>query len=237
MKTVVLLSVGLLGLVHSPALAAAPAGTVLELHSCELYAGGCVVSSEATQGGRYLLRVWNFTGGESAGTSLAGLQVALLQVSDDNLAAPDSLSSRGVLYLLENATAEQRLALRKYVDSTGKLAQKARPETRVVPMKLTRTADGYQFSAGDYISVKTAPLSSCPTGGCGEALWYTPRTEGAFFTVAVNQSSRVAEPRLQLKWEDSGKKSVFLTKFGADTPTKNLFVSSAEFCAPDVPVF
>jgi len=29
-----------------------PRGSMLELHSCELYAGGCVVSSEATQRGQ-----------------------------------------------------------------------------------------------------------------------------------------------------------------------------------------
>ena len=40
-----------------------PRGSLMEVHSCELYAGGCVVSSEATLGGRYMLRAWNFTGG------------------------------------------------------------------------------------------------------------------------------------------------------------------------------
>src|SRR5215217_3901056 len=55
-----------------------PRGTVLELHSCELYAGGCVVSSESTLGGRYMVRAWDFTGGEYAGTELKGLKVGLL---------------------------------------------------------------------------------------------------------------------------------------------------------------
>src|SRR5215471_5968028 len=43
--------------------ASQPRGSMLELHSCELYAGGCVVSSEATQGGRYMLRAWHFSDG------------------------------------------------------------------------------------------------------------------------------------------------------------------------------
>ena len=45
-----------------------PRGSLMEVHSCELYAGGCVVSSEATLGGRYMLRAWNLSGGSFAGT-------------------------------------------------------------------------------------------------------------------------------------------------------------------------
>jgi hypothetical protein len=44
-----------------------PRGTLLELHSCEVYAGGCTVSSQATLEGKYLLRVWNFKAGNMTG--------------------------------------------------------------------------------------------------------------------------------------------------------------------------
>ncbi|HTL17087.1 MAG TPA: hypothetical protein VL793_07615, partial [Patescibacteria group bacterium] len=65
-----------------------PSGSVLELHSCELYAGGCIVSSEATLGGRYMVRAWNFNGGSFQGAELAGMSLAVLQSSGDNLAEP-----------------------------------------------------------------------------------------------------------------------------------------------------
>ena len=51
-----------------------PRGSLLELHSCELFAGGCIVSSEATLDGRYMLRAWNFSGGSFAGIELGGLK-------------------------------------------------------------------------------------------------------------------------------------------------------------------
>src|SRR3954452_1991655 len=76
-----------------------PRGSLMEVHSCELYAGGCVVSSEATLGGRYMLRAWSFTGGNFGGTELAGLQVALLESSPDNLASSKAASDHGVVYL------------------------------------------------------------------------------------------------------------------------------------------
>ncbi|HEY5910355.1 MAG TPA: DUF1326 domain-containing protein [Verrucomicrobiae bacterium] len=231
MKKVALLLVGATALLHSSAQAGGqPRGSVLELHSCELYAGGCIVSSEATQGGRYMLRVWTFRDGEVAGTPLAGLHLALLQASPDNLAAADSSPGRGVLYLPKTATAAQQAALVEWAKSAGMGDGNAHLQARVVPLELTRAEDGYRFSAGDYISVKTASLESCPTGSCGEALWYTPRTRGTIFTVAVNQSSRVSEPLLRLKWEDGGKKSVFLARFGEDVSAKNLYVSAVELC-------
>src|SRR5256885_4969417 len=88
-----------------------PRGSVLELHSCELYAGGCVVSSEATLGGRYMLRAWNFNGGTFAGTDFAGLNVAVLQSSTENLAEQRTTPNQAIVYLPENATAAQRDAL------------------------------------------------------------------------------------------------------------------------------
>src|SRR5437899_4594807 len=90
---------------HSVSAVDQPRGSLLELHSCELYAGGCIVSSEATLGGRYMLRVWNFTSGSASGTDLSGLRLAVLQASSQNIAAPDTDSDRAVVYLPNTATA------------------------------------------------------------------------------------------------------------------------------------
>src|SRR5436190_14206368 len=81
-----------------------PRGSVLELHSCELYAGGCVVSSEATLGGRYMLQAWHFTGGSFQGTPLANLDVAVLHAASQNLAEPKSSATDLIVYVPEKAT-------------------------------------------------------------------------------------------------------------------------------------
>ena len=238
MKTVSLLLAGLACLLsHNVSAADQPRGNLLELHSCELYAGGCIVSSEATLGGRYMLRVWDFTSGTGCGSQFAGLQVALLQTASENIAAPDTDSSRAVVYLPNTATATQREALVTWLKSSQPELNVVQLRTRVVPMQFTKTDSGYSFSAGDFLSVRTAPREACETGACGEALWYTPRTSTSVFTVAVDRSSKVNEPLLQLKWEDAGKRSVFLAKFGEPAPAKNIFVSSAELCGPSSKAF
>ena len=239
MKLLSLLSVGLSCLFGRFAVAEGqPRGTVLELHSCELYAGGCIVSSEATLGGRYMLRAWNFSGGSFNGMDLSGLSVAALQSSADNLAEPKANPGETIVYLPATADAAQRAAVISWLKtSQPDLAKAVRLQTREVPIQFAVTDTGYRFTAGDYLSVSTAPLESCQTGACGEALWYTPRAHTSVFTVAADRSSKVREPLLQLKWDDAGRRTVFLGKFGQETPTQDLFVSSPELCGQGKTVF
>ena len=206
----------------------APRGNLLELHSCELYAGGCTVSSEATQGGRYMVRVWDFSSGEFNGASLKGLKVALLQTSRDNLAASDSKATESIAYLPDTATAAQREALVAWLKSSQPGCHSENLRTRVVPLDLRKTDAGYAFSAGKFVSVETRSLEKCDSGSCGEALWYEPRTATSVFTVAVNSTSQVTEPWLELTWKDSAKRSVFLGRF--DDSTSEVFVTMNELC-------
>jgi hypothetical protein len=191
-----------------------PAGRVIEVHSCELFAGGCVVSSQATLQGRNLLRVWEFTGGGHRGVPFKGLAMAVLEQASDNLAQPDALPAEAVVYLPDSASSAQQEALLRWLKEVRPELDRVKPHTRTVAIKGERTTAGEQVSIGDNISVVVRPLERCDTGACGERLWYTPRVPTAFFTVAVNRSSRVHEPLLNLKWEDAAKRSVFCGTFG-----------------------
>src|SRR5258708_35600544 len=88
--------------------ASQPRGTLLELHSCELYAGGCVVSSEEPMDGRHMLQAWNFTSGNFGGVDFTGLKLAGLQASFANLAAEKTSAGRVVGYLSHQGNATER---------------------------------------------------------------------------------------------------------------------------------
>jgi hypothetical protein len=237
MKRLTLLLTGVIGLTLNSFAAESPRGTLLELHSCEVYAGPCMVNSEAVQEGRYMVRVWDFTGGSHQGTDLAGLRVAVLQCSPDNLAAADSQSGDAVVYLPDTTTPAARDALLAWVKTSQKDFQPTRIQTRVAPLHLTKSVQGYEFSAGDFVSMKTTALDSCPMGGCGEMLWYQPRSATSVFTVAVTQSTQVNEPLLKLKWNSGNNRSLFLARFGGEETAKNMYVSLAELCGPTKAVF
>src|SRR5687768_14127735 len=99
MKRLTCVLSGLVAFTLNASAADAPRGSLLELHSVEVYAGPCVVNSEVIQTGHYMVRAWDFTGGSFNGTDLTGLQVAVLQESSDNLAAEKSTSGNAVVYL------------------------------------------------------------------------------------------------------------------------------------------
>jgi hypothetical protein len=238
MKKLTMFFAGFIGLLVNAALAGdAPRGSLLELHSCEVYAGPCVVSAESPQEGRYMARAWDLTGGSFNGIDLTGLQVAVLQSSPDNLAESDAKSGDAVVYLPQNASATQRDALLAWIKSSQPDFHPAKLQTRVVPLQFTKSDNGYSFSAGDFLAVKTAPLDKCAMGGCGETLAYQPRAQTTLFTVMLNSGSKVSEPLLKLRWDVSGSRDIFLARFGATVPAKNLYVSLAELCGPSQSLF
>jgi len=137
MKRILLRVIGLAFLTARTLTAAdEPRGNVIELHSCELYAGGCVVSSEATLGGRYMLRAWDFGAGAYANTDFTGLRAALLQTSHENLAAEKAPAESAVIYLPQDATKAQRAALLKWMITSQPELKSAKIHTRVVPLQI-----------------------------------------------------------------------------------------------------
>jgi hypothetical protein len=231
MKKLLLLFSGFVGFTLTSALAAdAPRGSLLELHSCEVYAGPCVVSSESPQEGRCMARAWDFSGGTFHGIDFTGLQVAVLQNSPDNLAESNSKSGDAVVYLPEAATQAQRDALLTWVQSSQTDFHPAQLQTRVAPLQFTASNRGYAFSAGKYLVVKTAPLAACNMGGCGETLAYQPRANTSLFTVVLNDGSKVSEPLLKLRWDATGARDIFLARFGGAIPADHLYVSLGELC-------
>lgn len=232
------LLIGLGCLTASRALAGdQPQGKLIELHSCEVYAGPCMIGSEAALGGRQTVQVWDIAGGSWQGVNLSGLQVALLQTSSENLAEAKTHAERAVVYLPETASKEQRTAVVAWLKSRNVQLAKATIQTRVAPISITTSDNSVKFSAGDFVSFQTVPLGNCASGACGEELWYEPSTPTSFFTVAVNAGSQVNEPLLGLKWTERGQRSVFLAHFGETAVAKNLFVQATDWCAANGKLF
>ena len=206
-----------------------PRGELLELHSCQLYIGGCIASAEATQDGRYLLRVWSFTGGSHRGTEMRGLQVALLQVADQNLAVTGTRPTESMVYLPQSATPAQSAIIIDWLKTINPELACRKVQTRTVPMEFTCVRNGVSFSAGDFLQVETRPFAPCGLISCGESLWYTPRSAMTSYTVAVTSKVVVREPALALRWIDHGKTNVFQGRFGEGTQAT--FAPPALVCA------
>jgi hypothetical protein len=222
---------------HNSLAAHPPQGQLIELNSCEVYAGGCVVSSEATLNGRYRVQAWDVAAGSWEGTDLGGLQAVVLETGSENLATANAIADRVVIYLPEKAPAERRTALLAWLQSSNPQWTASTIDTRITPIRFTKGLDRIQVQAGEFISFQTVPLGDCADRACGEALWYEPSTAASIFTVALNAGSQVKEPLLQLTWSEHGKRSVFIARFGADKPRRNLFVQASDWCGPGGTLF
>ena len=185
-------------------------GDLLEIHSCQVYIGGCIASSEATQDGRYRLRVWGFPSG-----AFGSLLAALLELSDQNLAEKGTAPSEAVAYLPAYATSAQAAALLDWLKATNPQLAHTRMHVRTVPMSLSHERGRVEFAAGDFAAFTVKPLQSCGLTSCGESLWYTPRSAMTGYTVEVAEKVAVHEPLLALRWIDHDKNSVFQGRFAA----------------------
>ena len=206
-------------------------GDLLELHSCQLYIGGCIASSESPQDGRYLLRVWNISDGSHGGIPLRGLQVALLEVADENLALGQTKPNAAMAYLPQSATPPQAAALLDWLKSSNPELARMKLPTHTVPMQFTSTHGMASFSAGDFLQMAVQPFQPCGLVSCGESLWYTPRSATTSYTVGVTSKSVVHEPALALRWIDHGKNNVFQGRFGEGTTGSAAFQPPAFVCA------
>jgi hypothetical protein len=200
--------------------AAAPRGQVAELHSCEVYAGGCVVSAEATMGGRYVLRAWHFESGQFWGVDLAGLSLALLETGSQNLADPANRAERAVAYVPENLSPAQSDALAAWAQQNT-AARILPSDVRSVPLHMQVTGEDVSVSLGRDIAFSGASAPDCGLTSCGASLWYEPRSATTSFTVDQLTRSRIVEPALVLQWQDHGRNTLFLGRFGDPTRSSN----------------
>jgi hypothetical protein len=206
----------------APALAAqvdpnTPRGRFVELHSCELFAGSCIVSAEANVTGNYVLRAWQFDHGAIAGVPLQGLSVALLESGEQNLAVPENAATSAVVYLPPSLTPAQRAALLAWA---GQNTRAKLTGTRVIPLQMAFSGDRVTFSAGHDIAFDADRPPPCDNlASCGEMLWYQPRVAATSFVVDQLDRSRIVEPLLTLTWMDHGRRTLFAGRFGDPEPS------------------
>lgn len=208
----------------------APSGTLIELNSLHVYAGGCVVSSELGSHGRQMVRFWSIQDGSHDGVDLAGLQVGVLQVASANMPAGKASPESTVIYLPESATFAEQAALESWVRATLGDQLGSVVDVRSTAIVYDRSALVARVHIGDNIRFETAPIETCETNSCGEEVMYEPLTPVNGFRVAENLQSRVSEPALNLRWNDHGTPSVFVGWFGERTDLEN-FCSTTSLVA------
>jgi hypothetical protein len=193
-------------------LGADPSGEFVELHSCDLYTGGCTASSESTLLGRQLLRIWSINQGTWNNQDLAGLRAAVLELGSANLAENGALADNAEIFVPKVLPAAQKEALLSWVNSQAAIPVSA----RVVETEITyrRLGSVVNVAVNDSILLSTMAIAKCDSGACGQALWYEPQAQHSEFEVIASQWSNIRDTGLNFSWTDHDRPNVFLASFG-----------------------
>jgi hypothetical protein len=198
-----------------------PSGEFVELHSCDLYTGGCTASSESTLLGRQLFRVWSISQGTWENQDLAGLKIALLELGAVNLAEKGAFGEKAAVFVPKGLPAAQKEALLSWVTSQGI----SPASTRVVEAEIVYQRSGRataNVAVGDSISLSTTAIGKCSSGACGQALWYEPQVKHSSFEVVASRVSKIRDSSMNFLWTDHDRPNVFLASFGPNGSSAEL---------------
>jgi len=206
--------------VATSSLVAGPApsvtGDYVEARTAEVFAGGCIMNSEAETMGKEAVLAWRITRGSYKGVNLDGLAVVAAVAGDRNLGiremggeAPTVV--RGTIVVDASASAPQRDAL---VSLVGEMTRGLVTELRAVeqkPIRFAERSDLVEVDAGEArlrVNRKVTHSASC-----GAMQWFHPLAAGTEAAVAMTDTQAYGGPILGTRWQQVDKKSAFVGRF------------------------
>ena len=200
------------------ALSAAPAsleGTYLEARTAEIFAGGCVINSEAGTSGREAVLAWKVDRGRFNGVQLDGLSVMAAVAGDANLGVHEiggeRARTRTAIVVDARATAPQREAL---------VAMARALSPRMVSDVVEVTASPIEFVVGDKdVRVASGAFRLAVrkeldhTMSCGNKQWFSPLATVHHAEMGTTLENAFSGASLGTRWSDPNKRSAFYGAF------------------------
>jgi hypothetical protein len=192
-------------------------GEYVEARTAEVFAGGCIMNSEAETMGRQAVLAWRITTGAFNGVPLDGLTVIAAVAGDRNLGmremggeAPTAV--KAIITVDPRATAAQRTALVAVVRELtgGLITQVVRVDT--APMRFATSANYVEVSAADTLLL-TIKKEMTHDPSCGAMQWFKPFTQMAHSSMGVAEAHSFSGAGLGTKWSAPDKRSAFWGTF------------------------
>jgi hypothetical protein len=204
-------------LASAPAFAAGPVvGEYVEARTAEVFAGGCIMSSQAETMGREAVLAWHVTSGAYDGEELGGLSVVAAVSGDRNLGireiggeAPSSV--RGVVFVDQQATPAQQRALVRLAQTMSRGLITDLVDVKPVAVDYTSTPMNIAVTAGD--AKLAVQRHNHHTAGCGAMKWFTPFSAIDDATIGVADQHQYEGRALGIRWSDPNRKSAFSGTF------------------------
>jgi hypothetical protein len=193
-------------------------GDYVEARTAEVFAGGCIMNSEAETAGRQAVMAWRITTGRFDGVVLDGLAMTAAVAGDRNLGmremggeAPQIV--RAIITVDARATSAQQAALAALAkELAGSLITEV-VRVDVAPIRFETTVHSIDVSAADVLRL-TVNKTMVHDPSCGAMQWFKPfstqLTQSAMGTADVHAFSGSG---LGSRWSAPNKKSAFYGTF------------------------
>jgi hypothetical protein len=190
-------------------------GTYVEARTAEVFAGGCIINSEAGTTGREAVLAWKVDRGRFSGVSLDGLSVVAAVAADANLCVHEIggevAHARAALYPDVRATAAQRKAL---------IAMATTLSNGIVSNVVEVSPASIEFVAGAqdiHVATKTVRLTVQKElnheASCGNKQWFHPLSTVHHADMGTAAENAFSGASLGTRWSDPNKRSAFFGTF------------------------
>jgi hypothetical protein len=193
-------------------------GEYVEARTAEVFAGGCIMNSEAETMGRQALMAWRITSGVFDGVNLEGLTVAAAVAGDRNLGmremgGEEPTAVKAIIMVDPRANAAQRDALVKLVRelSNGLITHVVRVD--VAPVRFATSQNYVEVSVPENSVLLTVNKEMKHDPSCGAMQWFKPFTKLANAAMGVAEEHSFEGNGLNTKWSAPNKRSAFFGTF------------------------
>jgi len=193
-------------------------GEYVEARTAEVFAGGCIMNSEAETMGRQAIMAWKITSGSLDGVALDGLTVAAAVAGDRNLGmreigGEEPTAVKAIITVDPRATPAQRLALVRLVRDLSRslITEVVRVDT--APIKFATTQAYVEVSVPDHSIQLTVNKEMKHDPSCGAMQWFKPFTTMAQSAMGVAEVHSFSGQGLGTKWSAPDKRSAFFGTF------------------------
>jgi len=193
-------------------------GEYVEARTAEVFAGGCIMNSEAETAGRQAVMAWHVTSGSYDGVVLDGLAIVAAVAADRNLGmrelgGEEPQLVRAMVAVDDRATAAQRDALVALArELTGGLVTEI-VQVQAVPIRFVNAATRIEVGAGDFVNLSiTKEITH--DASCGAMQWFKPFSRHLTASaIGLAEAHSFSGTALGSKWSAPNKRSAFYGTF------------------------
>lgn len=210
--TILLLSAATAGASSRPAIT----GDYVEARTAEVFAGGCIMSSEAETIGRQAVLAWRIKSGAFNGVPLDGLSVIAAVAGDRNLGireigGEEPTLVRAAVVVDERATAAQRDALVAFVRAASNDLIDTVVNVEAAPIQFV--SDGHRVQVHGANATLDVQRHMHHDPSCGAMQWFHPLAAGTEASMGFTDANSFSGAALGTRWSHPNKRSSFVGTF------------------------